>query len=87
MDVLPVLRVHIREAAGSSPSAPTFSPFSCTSASMFNVPTRGGRHNYCFSYTVHVPTDVNRVPSNITSTPILVVQSQHSTPIIPHLMM
>ena len=42
MGVIPVVTVHIREVVGSSPIAPTFSPFLITPASMLNFPVRGG---------------------------------------------
>ncbi|MEJ2487215.1 MAG: hypothetical protein P8Y68_15920, partial [Anaerolineales bacterium] len=51
--------VHIREVVGSSPIAPTFPQF-------LNVPTRGGGALSLPTSTVHVQTDVNCAPNNVT---------------------
>jgi hypothetical protein len=41
---------------------------------MLNIPARGGLEGYSFSYTVHVPGDVNRAPHLITSALVSVFQ-------------
>jgi len=49
---------------------------------MLNVPTRGGKEYIPFVSTVHVATDVNRAPNDITALAILVFQSLRKTPLI-----
>ena len=39
---LAVRTVHIREVGGLSPSAPTFPPYLIASASLLDIPARGG---------------------------------------------